>query len=99
VLGDPVAAVNRAVRRSRPRMQALGRSLERARRSPWFAPAAGLAAIVVVAIVVVALATGGGTPSQSAQGGARGLAPTSAPLEEQLRGLERTIDRAAEPGP
>jgi eukaryotic-like serine/threonine-protein kinase len=98
VIADPKEAVNRAVQRSRPQMQALGRSLENARRSPWFAPAAGLAAIVVVAIVVVALATRGGAPSQSAQGDTRGLPPASAPLEEQLRGLERTIDRA-ERGP
>src|SRR5215207_5052825 len=33
---------------------------ERARRSPWFFPAAGLAAIMVAAIVVVAVAAGGG---------------------------------------
>ena len=59
-----------------------------ARRSPWFAPVASLAAIVVVAIVVVALASGGGggaTPT---------VAPSDAPLDQQLDQLDRAIDAA-----
>ena len=89
--------VARPAGQARAQMHALARSLERARRSPWFVPAAGLAAIVVVAILVVAVATGGREPSRRADG-ARGQPPASAPLEEQLRGLERAIDQAAQPG-
>jgi serine/threonine protein kinase len=60
-----------------------------ARRSPWFAPAAALAAIVVLAIVVIALASGG-------DGGGRTptVAPSNAPLSQQLDQLDRAIDAA-----
>ena len=99
VLGGPTAvqsareALGRSAEQARPKPQELGRSADRARRSPWFVPAAALAAIVLVAIVVVAAATGGGGSSSS--GAAPGRPPASAPLEEQLRGIERDIDRAA----
>ena len=60
-----------------------------ARRSPWFAPVAALAAIVVLAIVVVALATGGGDGGTTPQ-----VAPSNAPLQQQLDQLDRAIDSA-----
>jgi eukaryotic-like serine/threonine-protein kinase len=61
-----------------------------ARRSPWFAPVAALGAIVVVAIVVVVLATGGGDGS----GAPPRVAPSYAPLQQQLDQLDRAIDAA-----
>ena len=92
--GSARQALRRSAERARPRLQASGRRLARARRSPWFVPAAGLAAIVVLAIVVVIVATGGGEPAGSS-GRAPSQPPASAPLDEQLRGLERAIDHAA----
>jgi len=62
-------------------------------RRPWFLPAAGIAAVVLLAVIVIALAAGGGGPSE--EGAAASPAPASAPLEEQLRGLDRAIDAAA----
>jgi eukaryotic-like serine/threonine-protein kinase len=64
-------------------------SLEELRRSPWFVPGAGLAAILVLAALVVALAGGGDDTSGSGE-----PPPASAPLEEQLRELDQAIDRA-----
>jgi hypothetical protein len=60
-----------------------------ARRSPWFAPAAALAAIVVLAIVVIALGSGGDDG-----GRAPAIAPSNAPLSQQLDQLDRAIDAA-----
>jgi serine/threonine protein kinase len=61
-------------------------------RRPWFLPAAGIAAVVLLAVIVIALAGGG----DSSQGGAAASpAPASAPLDEQLRGLDGAIDAAA----
>jgi serine/threonine protein kinase len=62
-------------------------------RRPGFLPAAGIAAIVLLALIVIVLASsGGGAEKPSAAGSP---APASAPLSEQLRGLDRTIDAAA----
>ena len=60
-------------------------------RRPWFLPAAGIAAVVLLAVIVIAL-SGGGADSQ--EGAAASPAPPSAPLDEQLRGLDRVIDAA-----
>ena len=65
----------------------------RMRRSPWLFPAAGLAAILLVAVLVVALASGD-DPSPSGAS-APAPAPASAPLDEQLRALDRMIEGAA----
>jgi serine/threonine protein kinase len=73
--------------RTRPRVQVVDELIRR----PWFLPAAGIAAVVLVAVIVIALAAGGGG---GADGGAS-PAPASAPLDEQLRGLDRAIDAAA----
>ena len=64
---------------------------ERARRSPWFFPAAGLVAIVVAAILVIAVAAGGGEDPATGPS----AAPASAPLEQQLDALDRMIEGAA----
>jgi hypothetical protein len=53
---------------------------------------AGLAAVALIAVLVVALA-GGGSSGGDAASGAR-LAPAGAPLQDQLRGLDRAIDAA-----
>jgi serine/threonine-protein kinase len=58
-------------------------------RSPWFMPAAALAAIALVAIIVVLLATGGGGGATTPQ-----VAPPNAPLQQQLDQLDRAIDSA-----
>jgi serine/threonine protein kinase len=58
-----------------------------ARRSPWFMPVAALAALAVLAIVVIALASGGGDG-----GRAPAIAPSNAPLSQQLDQLDRAID-------
>ena len=81
-----------AVMRPQPRPASAARAadawLRDARRSPWFAPGAALAAIVLLAIIVVALAAGGG----GSGGSAPKVAPADAPLEQQLRQLDRAID-------
>jgi len=79
-------AATRALPRVRTRE--LSEVAHRARRSPWFFPAAALAAILVVALLVVALAGGGEPETGSA-------APTGAPLNEQLDALDRMIEGAA----
>jgi len=61
-------------------------------RRPWFLPAAGIAAVVLLAVIVIALAGGGDAPQERA---ATSPAPASAPLDQQLRGLDRVIDAAA----
>ena len=81
-----------AVMRPQPRPASAARAadawLRDARRSPWFAPGAALAAIVLLAIIVVALAAGGG----GSGGSAPKVAPADAPLEQQLQQLDRAID-------
>ena len=67
------------------------RQVDEVIRRPWFLPAAGIAAVVLLAAIVIALAGGGG----AAPGPAASPAPASAPLDEQLRGLDRAIDAAA----
>jgi len=76
--------------RTRPAVQAVDKMIRR----PWFLPAAGIAAVVLLAVIVIALAAGGGSGG-GADGGAASPAPASAPLDEQLRGLDRAIDAAA----
>ena len=75
--------------RAKPAVQALDEVIRR----PWFVPAAGIAAVVLLAVIVIALAAGGGDGG----GGdaTTSPAPASAPLDEQLRGLDRAIDAAA----
>jgi hypothetical protein len=68
-------------------------AMARARRSPWLVPGAALAAIALVALLVITLVSGGGGEQRST---APRPAPASAPLEEQLRGLDRMIDAAAQ---
>jgi hypothetical protein len=58
-----------------------------ARRSPWFVPVAALVAILVLGIIVVALASGGG-----GGGSAPTVAPSNAPLSQQLDQLDKAID-------
>jgi serine/threonine-protein kinase len=73
---------------------ALG-ALDEVIRRPWFVPAAGIAAVVLLAVIVIALAGGGGGGGEEPQRAAASPAPASAPLDEQLRGLDRAIDAAA----
>ena len=63
-------------------------------RRPWFVPAAGIAAVVLLAVIVIALTAGGGSGGGGGNA-ATSPAPASAPLSEQLRGLDRAIDAAA----
>ena len=94
-------AARAAARRARRRADGAARSgrsprceaLDEVIRRPWFVPAAGIAAVVLLAVIVIALAAGGGDGG----GGdaATSPAPASAPLDEQLRGLDRAIDAAA----
>jgi serine/threonine-protein kinase len=76
----------------RERAGAAVRQVDEVIRRPWFLPAAGIAAVVLLAAIVIALAGGGGG---GAPGPAASPAPASAPLDEQLRGLDRAIDAAA----
>jgi len=62
-------------------------------RRPWFPAAAGILGVLALAVIVIALAGGGeGGPGA---GAAATPAPASAPLDQQLRGLDRAIDAAA----
>jgi serine/threonine protein kinase len=79
---------------ARPAAEAVRRVDEVIRR-PWLLPAAGIAAVVLLAVIVIALAGGGGSPEG---GAAASPAPASAPLDEQLRGLDDAIDAAASRG-
>jgi len=63
-------------------------------RRPWFLPAAGIAAVMLLAVIVIALASGGDGGAEPRRAAAS-PAPASAPLDEQLRGLDRVIDAAA----
>ena len=76
--------------RARPAIDALDGMIRR----PWFVPAAGIAAVVLLAVIVIALAAGGGGGGGN-EDAASSPAPASAPLDEQLRGLDRAIDAAA----
>ena len=84
--------------RERPRPRASGegagaalRRLDDVIRRPWFPAAAGILAILALAVIVIALAGGGESPREPSAT----PAPASAPLSEQLRGLDRAIDAAA----
>jgi serine/threonine-protein kinase len=79
---------------ARERAGAAVRQMDEVIRRPWFLPAAGIAAVVLLAVIVIALAGGG--DGASGGGGAAGTpAPATAPLDEQLRGLDRAIEAAA----
>ena len=80
----------RPLQRAKPAMEALDEVIRR----PWFVPAAAIAGIVLLAVIVIALAGGGGAGA-GVQGATGSPAPASAPLDEQLRGLDRAIDAAA----
>jgi serine/threonine protein kinase len=64
-------------------------------RRPWFPAAAGILGVLALAVIVIALASGGDGGSGAGAGAAATPAPASAPLDQQLRGLDRTIDAAA----
>ena len=85
-----------APRRAQPptREAALQR-LDDVIRRPWFPAAAGILAILALAVIVIALAGGGEGGSGSGAEATATPAPASAPLDQQLRGLDRTIDAAA----
>jgi len=70
------------------------RRLDDVIRRPWFPAAAGILAILALAVIVIALAGGGESPREPSAT----PAPASAPLSEQLRGLDRAIDAAASRG-
>ena len=103
--GEPTAAtvpLDRARRpaappdRVQPERERVKPAIDDVVRRPWFIPVAGIAAIVLLAVIVIALATGGDDGSGRNGASAAGSpAPASAPLEEQLRGLDRVIDAAA----
>ena len=64
-------------------------------RRPWFPAAAGILGALALAVIVIALAGGGEGGSGSGAEATATPAPASAPLDQQLRGLDRTIDAAA----
>ena len=78
---------------ARDHADAAVRRVDEVIRRPWFLPAAGFAAVVLLAVIVIALAGGGESPQRD--GAAASPAPAAAPLDEQLRGLDRAIDAAA----
>ena len=84
----------RAARAPRERAGAALRRLDDVIRRPWFPAAAGILAILALAVIVIALAGGGESPREPSAT----PAPASAPLGEQLRGLDRAIDAAASRG-
>ena len=103
---DGDEAVTRAMAPTRPapprprvapplaeRIKPLGANLDRTIRAPWFLPVAGIAGLALLALVVVLLASGGGGGDEP-RTRAPSMPPSSAPLEEQLRGLDRAIDSA-----
>jgi eukaryotic-like serine/threonine-protein kinase len=62
-------------------------------RRPWFPAAAGILGVLALAVIVIALAGGG--DGGGGAGATATPAPASAPLDQQLRGLDRAIDAAA----
>jgi serine/threonine protein kinase len=76
----------------RPAAEAMQRLDELIRR-PWFPAAAGILGVLALAVIVIALAGGG--DGGAGAGAAATPAPASAPLDQQLRGLDRAIDAAA----
>ena len=77
------------------RVRPLAADLDRRIRAPWFMPVASIAGLVLVAVIVVLLASSGGDGGGAEQRtGAPRMPPSSAPLEEQLRGLDRAIEAA-----
>ena len=93
---DEVTAATFALQRTdaAPRAKPARQALDDVLRRPWFVPAAGIAAVVLLAVIVIALAAGGGGGDGGGDA-ATSPAPASAPLDEQLRGLDRAIDAAA----
>jgi serine/threonine protein kinase len=75
------------------RVKPLAADLDRTIRAPWFLPVATIAGLLLVALIVILLAGGGGGGGEAPRG-APELAPASAPLDEQLDGLDRAIDAA-----
>jgi serine/threonine-protein kinase len=72
------------------------RHLDELIRRPWFPAVAGILGVLALAVIVIALAGEG--DGGSANEAAATPAPASAPLDQQLRGLDRTIDAAASTG-
>ena len=95
VLRPMAGTTARAMPRPSNRERATGvlQRLDELIRRPWFPAAAGILAILALAVIVIALAGGGG--GGAPEGAAATPAPASAPLDQQLRGLDRTIDAAA----
>ena len=90
----PATAATRAQTAPRERAGDAMRRLDHVIRRPWFPAAAGILAILALAVIVIALAGGGWSPREPSAA----PAPASAPLGEQLRGLDRAIDAAASRG-
>jgi serine/threonine protein kinase len=90
----PIAGATRERPPTRERPGARLERLDELIRRPWFPAAAGILGVLALAVIVIALAGGGGGGGSGAEPAAT-PAPASAPLEQQLRGLDRTIDAAA----
>jgi len=97
---EPTRAMAATRERRAPAAGTSGRSgdalqrLDELIRRPWFPAAAGILGVLALAVIVIALA-GGGDGGGPDAGAAATPAPASAPLDQQLRGLDRTIDAAA----
>ena len=96
--GTDATAATRVLREPEPSTRERAgdamRHLDELIRRPWFPAAAGILGILALAVIVIALAGGGDGGSTSDEATAT-PAPASAPLDQQLRGLDRTVDAAA----